>query len=359
MTALHEFSPGEPVKNAHDLGPGSNTGQKGQPAPVRQHAVTVDFLTVVFNRDRLEAARKLNLRYLLQWIFGLDPRDVFMGQLHAKRWQFYRSSAPIIDANGELVGRFGCEGNGDTMCVSLSGAACRYIRNWRHVEVNLQLVGARITRCDIAYDDYDGVLGTVRDHEALARANMSDTGGCLLFGSGPGAPPKTRFMDDHGNGDGCTLYVGGKGHKQLCIYEKGKQLGVCESPWVRYEARLYGKHAELPLDMLTHPMRYLRGSYAYMDRLLARVGQGIATAVKIAKRTVEATAEAMVRWAHRQVGPTLHCLREALGDQFGDFVVNHLAREGLPSRFKRACKAADLPAYVRETLVKREIPCPL
>jgi phage replication initiation protein len=134
---------------------------------------------------------------------------------------------------------------------------------------------------------------------------------------------------------------------------------VCESPWVRYEARLYGKHAELALDMLTDPMRYLRGSYAYMERLLSRVGEGVATAVKIAKRTVEATAEAMVRWAHRQVGPTLYCLREALGDQFGDFVVNHLAREGLPSRFRRACKAVDLPAYVRETLVKREIPCPL
>jgi phage replication initiation protein len=193
---------------AVEFGPESNTGQKVlRPAAIeRQHAVTVDFLTVVFNRDRLEACRKLNLRYLLQWIFGLDPRDVFMGQIHAKRWQYYKSSAPIIDANGELVGRFGCEGNGDTMCVSLSGAACRYIRNWRHVEVNLAMVGARMSRCDIAYDDYDGVLGTVREHEALVRQNLSDTGGCMLFASG-GTPPKTRFMDDHGNGDGCTLYV--------------------------------------------------------------------------------------------------------------------------------------------------------
>jgi DNA relaxase NicK len=68
---------------------------------------------------------------------------------------------------------------------------------------------------------------------------------------------KTRFISDEGHGTGCTLYVGGKGHKELCIYEKGKQQGMPESPWVRMEVRLYGKHVEgraVPVDALRDPV---------------------------------------------------------------------------------------------------------
>lgn len=342
--ATDTFSPVGAVESG--LGPRSNTGQK---SPQPTHGALVDFLTVVFSSARLAERGLTRVSLLLPGIFGLRPPDVRAGDLHAKRWQFYKSSAVIVDSEGELVGRIGAEGNGDTVCISLSGAACKFVKNWHAVRMQIEALHGRISRCDAAYDDYDGLLGSVRSLEALARETLTDTGGCMLFANG-GTPPKTRFLDDHGGGSGCTLYVGQKGHKQLCVYEKGKQLGVTESPWVRYEARLYGKHGEVPTDILTDPMKYLRGSYGYMAVLLAKVSAGIACAIEYTKRSVEATATAMVRWLRRQGGKALFVLREALGEDFDRFIAEEVAREGVPVRFNRKVKASELTQLLRAEL---------
>lgn len=332
------------------IGPRSNTGQKS--APVIERDALVDFLTVVFSQNRLAERGFTRISLLLPGIFGLRPSDVRAGELHAKRWQFYRASAPIVDADGQLVGRIGCEGNGDTVCVSLSGAACKFIRtkdDWRRVRMQVEACDGRISRCDVAWDDYDGDLGTVRELEAKARETLTEQGGCMLFANG-GTPPKTRFLDDHGGGSGCTLYVGGKGHKQLCVYEKGKQFGVAESPWVRYEARLYGKHCEVPTDILTDPMKYLRGSYGYMELLLARVRAGAAAVIEYTKRAVEASATALERWLRRQGGKALGLLLEVLGDGFSDYIKERVARDGMPTRFNGKGKASEIVQQLRAEL---------
>lgn len=312
----------------------------------------VDFLTVVFSKDRLAERGFTRISLLLPGIFGLRPSDVRAGELHAKRWQFYRASAVIVDADGQLVGRIGAEGNGDTVCVSLSGAACKFIRTrdeWRRVRMQVEACGGRISRCDVAWDDYDGDLGTVRQLEAQARETLTEQGGCMLFANG-GTPPKTKFLDDHGGGSGCTLYVGSKGHKQLCVYEKGKQLGVTESPWVRYEARLYGKHCEVPTDILTEPMKYLRGSYGYMELLLAKVRAGTAAVIEYTKRAVDASATALERWLRRQGGKALGLLLEVLGDGFSDYIKERVAREGMPTRFNGKGKASEIIQQLRAEL---------
>lgn len=337
---MNDFVAHVPVKSP--LGPGSNTGQKSGDVPGQlEHGGIVDFLTVVFSEARLIERGLTRVSLLLPGIFGLQPSDVRVGELHAKRWQFYRASAVIVDSEGELIGRIGMEGNGDTVCISLTGQACKYIRNWHMVRHQIEALHGRISRCDVAYDDYDGKLGTVRHHETQAK---------LKAFAGGGRPPSTKFLDDHGNGGGSTLYVGSKGHKQLCIYEKGMQLGVAESPWVRYEARLYGKHCEVPTSVLTSPLDYLRGSYEYMANLLANVGNGIACAVEYTKRHVEASGAAMVKWAKRQIGPTLYVLQQAFGERFEEFLRESVLREGMPSRFKRVCKASQVPEFIRETM---------
>ncbi|WP_203323054.1 replication initiation factor domain-containing protein [Pseudoxanthomonas beigongshangi] len=332
------------------IGPRSNTGQK---SALPTHGALVDFLTVVFSQDRLAERGFTRISLLLPGIFGLRPSDVRAGELHAKRWQFYKASAVIVDSEGELVGRIGCEGNGDTVCVSLSGAACKFIRTrdeWRRVRMQIEACGGRISRCDVAYDDYDGLMGTVRELEAKARETLTESGGCLLFANG-GTPPKTKFLDDHGGGSGCTLYVGQKGHKQLCVYEKGKQLGVTDSPWTRYEARLYGKHCEVPTDILTEPMKYLRGSYGYMELLLAKVCEGIACAIEYTKRAVEATGTAMQRWSKRQWGKSAWLLIQVFGvEGFARYASEVIAREGVPARFKKLGKASAIVNQLRAEL---------
>ena len=61
--------------------------------------------------------------------------------------------------------------------------------------------------------------------------------------------------------------------KMLRIYEKGKQLGDSESPWVRVEAELRNKSRVIPWDALTRPGSYLAGAYPCLAYLSGRPGQ--------------------------------------------------------------------------------------
>lgn len=326
------FSPDGPRKPA--AGPGSNTGQKV--------SALVDYLTVVISMTSCEDAGLARLDHLLQTVFSFRD-DVWCTQWQEKRWQFYGHSAVILDREGEMVGRAGRGSNGNTVCISLSGVGCQYVRNWSNVQQQLQRLGARITRCDVAWDDYEGQRLNVHALRELARNKAFMQGG---------TPPKWRFIDDEGCGTGSTLYVGGKGHKELCVYEKGKQLGFKNSPWVRGEVRLYGKHAEVPLDILSDPMAFLRGAYDVLAELLLDVATDACTRIKTERAKVEATGEAMVEFLYRQVGPSLNVLLEAFGGSWADFMQHRVVRQGSPGRFRGIAKGERLAQLLREELCR-------
>lgn len=313
-------------------GPGSNTGQKG--------GALIDYLTVVIPRDAVEAGRITKVPDLLATVFGFRD-EVVATAIRERRWQFYASSCNLIDRDGEMVGKVGLGGNADSVCVSLSGAGTRWIRNWYTVQHELQRLGAKITRCDLAFDDYTGQRFDVKAFRERARNREFMQGG---------TPPKWQFIDDGDNGTGCTLYVGQKGHKQLCIYEKGKQMGLSSSPWVRCEVRLYGKHCVIPYETLTDPLAYLRGAYDVLQEVLAGVVHDECTRIKTQRAAVEATGEAAVEWAHRQVGPFLNLIVEAFGGSWADFVQDRIVRPGTPGRFRGIAKGETLARLIYEEL---------
>lgn len=314
------------------FGPRSNTGQKGQEG---QNAI-IDYLTFVVPYEVLEDRRLTNLDNLLNTVFGFHGA-VFATAIRDKRWQFYPKSSVIVDRDGEMVGRIGMGGNKDSVCVSLSGAGCKWVRNWYTAWHELTALRARISRVDVAHDDYDGkVLDVHALREAAQRGEFAE-GGC---------PPRHRFLSDEGHGTGCTLYVGGKGHKELCVYEKGKQLGMPSSPWVRAEVRLYAKHVAVPLDVLLRPADYLRGSYSVLRNLIT----GLCTKLKTIQATARCSGVAMVEWARRQIGPTLNVLRGAFSDSWGEFLEAHVVREGHPARFRGIPKGEPLQRLMREEL---------
>lgn len=326
------FSPDAPGDDG--LSPGSNTGQKAN--------ALVDYLTVVLPRDKAKGAGLARLDNLLETIFS------FRGAVTAlmwreKRWQFYRYSSVLLDREGELVGRAGCDGEEGTICISLSGSGTRWVRNWPSVERELARLGARITRCDVAWDDYEGKRLDVHKLREAARAKEFMQGG---------TPPKWRFIDDEGCGTGSTLYVGSKGHKELCVYEKGKQLGMKQSPWVRAEVRLYGKHGNIPLGIVNDPMAFLRGAYDVLGALLLDIAPDACTRIKTTRRAAEATGEALVEYLHRQVGPSLNILLEAFGGSWADFMEHRIVREGSPGRFRGIAKGERLAQLLREELCR-------
>lgn len=324
------FSPvdaGEKV-GSREIGPGSNTGQKG--------GALIDYFTVVIPETCVEDFGLTNLRFLLSFLFGTQG-EIICTALRDKPWQFYRQSAVIIDREGEMVGRIGCGGNGGTICVSLSGAGTRWVRNWERCAIAVTKLRGKLSRVDVAFDDYEGSCLDV--HAMRERANAGD------FAMG-GRPPAHRFLSDEGHGSGSTLYVGSKGHKELCIYEKGKQLGIKESPWTRAEVRMYGKHVELPVDVLVNPLPYLLGAYSVLQEVIT----GVCTRLKTIAKTVEASGEAMLRYLHRQVGPSLNLLREVFGSGWAEFAEERVAREGHPGRFRGIAKGDRLVELLRKEL---------
>lgn len=328
------LSPGEKgaaaAAAAAGIGPGSNTGQKCQ-----QDAI-IDYLTLVVPFSALEEVNCKKLDLLLFRIFGFRG-EVVAGAIREKHWNFYEQSAVLIDRDNEVVGRVGIGGKQSTVCLSLTGMGVKWVRNWAQVYKQCSMLGAKITRVDCAHDDYEGERLDVHALREVAAQGGFTEGGC---------PPRHRFISDEGHNTGCTLYVGGKGHKELCVYEKGKAEGLPSSRWVRAEVRLYGKHMEIPLDVLLNPGAYLRGSYSALQDLI----KGVCSRLRTIRKHVEVSAEAMVLWMERQVGPALSVLRGAFGDSWSDFAEARIVRDGHPGRFRGIAKGDALHRFVREEL---------
>lgn len=327
----HPFSADAPGKAS---GPCTNRGQKG--------GALVDYLTVVFPEDKLARAGLARLDALLETLFSFNDRVTHTGW-RDKRWMFYPHSSVLRDREGELVGRCGRDGGKGTICLSLTGSGCAFVNAWANVAQQIERLGGRITRCDLAFDDYTGERFDV--HALRLRARNKD------FMQG-GTPPKWRFIDDEGCGTGSTLYVGSKGHKELCVYEKGKQLGFVDSPWVRAEVRLYAKHGTIPPETLNDPLAFLRGAYDVLAELLLDVAGDACTRIKTNRRMVEASGEAMVTYLRRQVGPSLFVLLEAFGGSWADFMQHRVVRMGSPGRFRGHPKGEKLAQLLREELCR-------
>lgn len=317
--------PGHTGRSCADGGPVSNTGLTGSLGVDQAKTgfgVCIDYLTLVMP-ETLVLEQGQTTQSLLGYLFG--SRKLTATELRTKQWQFYSHSAYIHDPEGNTVGRIGRGGNRDTWCVSLTGEGCRLVEDWHRVKLQAENLGAHISRVDVAFDDYAGMVFDIHAINAMAREGQF---------AGNGKPPVTRFIDDHGSNKGCTVYVGGKGRKELCAYEKGKKFGDPESPWVRIELRLWSRNCVLPLDVLIYPERFLRGSYEVLNDRLPIVRHHEAARPEYTRREVDATAEACKRFLKQQCGPMLHLMWQALGPSAEDWFKENVFRNTLPARFK-------------------------
>jgi phage replication initiation protein len=225
----------------------------------------------------------------------------------AGKGRFYTSRVGIKDAQGNHVGLIEMGGshtirkdNVRTARIELTGDGCRlysaagsgHAKRWLELQAKLESCAGRITRCDVAADDLDGEYPV---HWAM---QLREEGAF----DNRGQRPKGRLYDDMGSGDGKTFYVGtATSEKQLRVYEKGRELGDKESPWVRYEAQFKASNRkELPLDMLRDPAGFLLGAYPvlrFIDAMASRIDVTSAAAI--------ATWKSCRRHLRRQYGATL------------------------------------------------------
>ena len=312
------------VDPAQPGGPSSNTGQKSQ-TPVGLSEPLIDFCTLVFDTDKaIKLFKRMNAQEVVSYVFGTSG-SIVSGPLLDRLWNFrYQRSAILIDETSTVCGRIGVTDTGE-VCVSLTGHGCAHVPSWPYVRRIGEDLGAHITRADIAVDDHSGMTFNVEDFR-LAYHDGAFTSN--------GRPPQARHNSDEGSGKGCTLYVGQKGHKELCIYEKGKQLGDPQSPWVRCELRLYGKRIDLSLDVLTNPGKYYGGAYA----ILADFVIGELDRLQLKERMVNPSAKAMIDFIDTQAGSAIRVVWNACMTRSPEYTLavmdRYLSHDGVPGRFK-------------------------
>lgn len=248
----------------------------------------------------------------LSMLFGI-PRDCW--HVTGSGWFGYRQRINLGEW-GLLA--YGGERQRGTVHFELNAHACARITNWQSVRAWGESMGARITRVDLAHDDFEGKAINIPQMLAWNDAGSFSNGG---------RPAKARLVDDLGSGEGKTFYVGKRKHgKLLRGYEKGKQLGKPDDPWFRVEVELHNKGRVIPWAILREPGPYLAGAYPCLAFL-----HGEQCRIATQRRALELTYDRMERWLSEAGGKALNAMMTAHhGDALG--VIDRLVKEGFPKR---------------------------
>ena len=235
---------------------------------------------------------------------------------------FYHRSYILGDACG-MVCHGGQRG---TVLVMLSGEGCAAARpGWEKRLYDFLFscgIRAHLTRVDLAHDIYDGKAYTVDQADADFDAGLYNCGG---------RNPNHEYRGNwkRPNGKGRTIYVGNRKNGKFCrVYEKGKQLGDANSPWVRVEVEMKAINRIIPLDALLRPGEYLAAAYP----ALSWISEHQERIITVQKKT-EISYAVMCDWLKRQCGAALNVLAEIEGS--AEAALQKVIRVGeIPKRMK-------------------------
>ena len=299
-----------------------------------QRLAIIDWLRFTFlpSGSLLDAMDQLK-RYFSLW-FPLPVNFV-----PADKGMFgYKSSYDLmVWVDGEFLRiatvAMGGSNTGNTMMVDLTGKGCSLVNDWQAVYATLQDLDARITRADTALDLLEGF--TLDQFDDLYRSGEFNCGGRI---------PTRRYFEGGHSGDlhalGRTLYLGKKANgKELCIYEKGKQLGDPASEWLRIEIRFGNKDRVIPHDIVINPTTYFAGAFIALEDLV----EAIKTKIKTDQRDVASEERTIVlkRLTHYLVsayGKTIYQLAHELGMDY-KALYDLLHVPGVPHRLEKSAVA--------------------
>ena len=162
--------------------------------------------------------------------------------------------------------------------IQVNGTGCALARKgWEkqlHRFLNNFAKRPKITRVDLAHDDFDGEFINVD----LANTWDSIDG----FWCGGRAPEVQHFGSwKRINGKGRTLSIGNRTSGKYCrIYERGKKEGNPLSLWTRAEVEYKSADRYIPFEILLHPSSYFIGAYPCFEWLYAQLGDDFLTPSK-------------------------------------------------------------------------------
>jgi phage replication initiation protein len=239
----------------------------------------------------------LNVSVFCEKVFGYGitlKRDR-MANFYHKSWEL-----------GEGYGLVCYGGQRDTVLISVSGTGLHAARDgWEkrlYDFLEQRAIRPRITRVDLAHDDYEGKVYSVDKALEDYRAGLFGTGGRM---------PDCEFRGnwEKPNGKGRTFYVGNrKNGKFARVYEKGRQLGCEESEWVRIEGELKAIDRDIPHDVLLDAGAYLAAMYPAFGFINKRQRR-----IETKQKEAVFSYQKMLDWLRHQCGAALNFACEIEG----------------------------------------------
>lgn len=198
-----------------------------------------------------------DVRALVQDLFSLS-----IEKKCDKGRNFYKHTWELEGGCGSIsVG-----GQKGTVLVMLTGTGCAMAAHgWEQRLFDFltdpRTSRAKLTRIDLAHDDFEGAHLTVDAADTWEKAGQ--------FWAGRGNWPTVEHKGNwrRPTGAGRTLNIGTRqGGKYARIYEKGRAEGDKDSLWTRAEVEFKSSDRVLPFEMLTQPSGYFIAAYPAFQR---------------------------------------------------------------------------------------------
>lgn len=197
--------------------------------------------------------------------------DIFgfgVSRFTGKGRDFYRDAYVLGEAFGHVcIGNAGKNNQKGTMLIELNGLGCiNAASGWeKRLYHFLSAVAVRpsLTRVDVAHDDFEGARVT----PDWAEAQWLSGGFTKCVGKDPNIERAGNWHKP--TGAGRTLYIGSRKHSSLFVrvYEKGREQGDVNSPWVRAEIEIKNSDRVIPFDLLLRPSDYFIAAYPCLEFL--------------------------------------------------------------------------------------------
>lgn len=301
-----------PIVRSQDsvIPPDSNTGGK---SPVNAKLAFIDWLAFTFIPPS-EFDPLPWIKEILVQVFNFPDLYLESGE---RGWNGYKHR---VDLGQYGLLAFGGESQRGSYHIELNAHGCALVQDWHKVKQWGESFGVKITRSDLAHDDYEGQ--TVSIQKAIEWYEQDGF-------TNSGRPPKRHLHHDFESGDGKTFYVGARENGKLCrVYEKGREQGDKSSHWVRVEVELRNKSREIPWDVVVNPGHYLAGAYPCLAFLSV-----IQQRIKTIQKSVNINYARLVAWLKQAAGKAVSLMLEVNGGD-AEAVVSQILRPGRPKRFQ-------------------------
>jgi phage replication initiation protein len=211
--------------------------------------------------------------------------------------------------------------------LTVTGKGCAHIES---IDANYGILSAlaaqpnaRLTRLDLAFDDYSG-------NASIQKVDRDYNRG--LFDPITGKRPLKLNLGN--KKDGRTRYIGGmKAYKKIAVYEKGKQLKIYHPDlinWVRTEVRFTANSRDaIPVEAIANRENYFYSAFPKAMRKLI----GKQTYVPVVVRAAieyQANLGRTLKHARYQYGPAIKAARAQFSS---DTLINMLSREPKCDRY--------------------------